>query len=252
MQRHAASCPWMQPLQASVMRCLQNLGMIGAASSTSRSLAPLQMIAPHDRCRHSPPKLEAWVAQYAQRRYGADAPPSVASAWQTLVATVYSCLDGTVDHVRHTPKMACTSSPSLLLLHLPGSAAAGRAAAPQVFIFSIKAIQPPIAVSLCGTQSFVRLSSLQPALAILPSSCISKCPPQLGHRCVTSRCLGLGWRRGRWGCGACAPTCGTTLRLWREPGASCWTARLCSMADPPTCTTSQTSDARCCSRGSVF
>lgn len=102
------------------------------------------------------------MAQYAQRRYGADAPPSVASAWQTLVATVYSCLDGTVDHVRNTPKMACTSSPSLLLLLLPDSAAAGRAAAPQVFIYSIKAIQPPIAitVSLCGTQSFVRLSSL--------------------------------------------------------------------------------------------
>jgi Alpha-N-acetylglucosaminidase (NAGLU) C-terminal domain len=40
------------------------------------------------------------VELYAQRRYGADTPPAVVCAWQTLAATVYSCLDGTVDHVR--------------------------------------------------------------------------------------------------------------------------------------------------------
>ena len=38
--------------------------------------------------------------QYVGRRYGAGAPPAVAACWRTLAATVYSCLDGTVDHVR--------------------------------------------------------------------------------------------------------------------------------------------------------
>ena len=37
---------------------------------------------------------------YAQRRYGTATPPAVVHAWQTLAATVYSCLDGAVDHVR--------------------------------------------------------------------------------------------------------------------------------------------------------
>lgn len=38
---------------------------------------------------------------YAQRRYGTATPPAVVHAWQTLAATVYSCLDGAVDHVRY-------------------------------------------------------------------------------------------------------------------------------------------------------
>lgn len=51
-------------------------------------------------CRHSAPQLEHWVELYAQRRYGTATPPAVVHAWQTLAATVYSCLDGAVDHVR--------------------------------------------------------------------------------------------------------------------------------------------------------
>jgi Alpha-N-acetylglucosaminidase (NAGLU) C-terminal domain len=69
------------------------------------SLQPLQCL--HSRfqqtlCarRHSPPQLEHWVELYALRRYGTATPPAVVCAWQTLAATVYSCLDGAVDHVR--------------------------------------------------------------------------------------------------------------------------------------------------------
>lgn len=50
------------------------------------------------------------MEQYAKRRYGLATPPSATAAWQTLAATVYSCLDGAVDHVRQASRQSLLDS----------------------------------------------------------------------------------------------------------------------------------------------
>lgn len=58
--------------------------------------------------RHTAPELREWMAEYAHRRYGVTqqgegnsaVAANVGAAWRLLADSVYSCVDGVVDHVR--------------------------------------------------------------------------------------------------------------------------------------------------------
>lgn len=88
--------------------------MRAAHQDRTLNVATMQIVRKNDcqrivwLARHTAPDLREWMAQYAHRRYGVNqqaggntaVADNVGDAWRLLADSVYSCLDGVVDHVR--------------------------------------------------------------------------------------------------------------------------------------------------------